>query len=312
MIHHIIRIRRILGPAVLIFSSLILSLLLAELVVRLVFPQYSPAGQVKDFAATATLPPLGQPNSKFRQTENTGEFEAAISFNRYGFRDSRDFSKSTAEDLFVVGDSFCFGWGVDERDRFSSRLETAIGPRIFNICIPKANLDDYLKAIRYAQSKGATVRNVILTVTMENDLLDYSRTELNERSYRYAPKRSGLKIFLVRHSALYFLATTAAHLNATAEGLLVKTGLMSGETVNRIEFSGKAIESSADRVALIAEEFRTTVLIVPSRGLWVGNNRAIEDQFHRAFVKKTGRDEIRFHRPSGTVRGRRKSDAVPL
>src|SRR5262249_12776763 len=50
-------------------------------------------------------------------------------------------------------------------------------------------------------------------------------------------------------------------------------------------YSPEIIESSANRLAEIARRYNEVkILIIPSRGLWVGDNRSIEDRVHREFV----------------------------
>ena len=95
----------------------------AEYSVRLTLPKYDPAGHVSFYTDSVTGVLLGRPNSRTRQIKNSGDYDVEIAFNRHGLRDRRDIANGTARDLYVLGDSFAFGWGVEESERFSSLLE---------------------------------------------------------------------------------------------------------------------------------------------------------------------------------------------
>jgi hypothetical protein len=58
------------------------------------------------------------------------------------------------------------------------------------------------------------------------------------------------------------------------------------EGIAKNDYDPAVIDSSADRLREIAERYRTLVVLIPSRALWVGNSRsrAIEDRVHTAFV----------------------------
>src|SRR5262245_8364736 len=114
---------RILGAnTILAVSSVALSLLLFEFLVRLVFPIYDPSCHVT-FDRLPDGTPIGPRGAVLRQAKNTGDYDVEVRFNDLGFRDEKLLSKATKADLFVVGDSFAFGWGVSTEDRFSNRLE---------------------------------------------------------------------------------------------------------------------------------------------------------------------------------------------
>lgn len=81
------------------------------------------------------------------------------------------------------------GWGVDEDKRFSNLLEEHLkdcgppAPRVFNIAIPD-NIVGYQRLLKYAESRGAKVRRMVVGICMENDLRDYhdgkSQRDLSE------------------------------------------------------------------------------------------------------------------------------------
>src|SRR5262249_7665883 len=117
--------------------------------------------------------PIGPRGAVLRQTKNTGDYDVEVRFNDLGFRDEKLLATATNAALFVVGDSFAFGWGVSAKDRFSERLEVILNRQVFNIAVPGTDLNGYYRLIRYAEKNGVAVKNVILSVTMENDIHAY-------------------------------------------------------------------------------------------------------------------------------------------
>jgi hypothetical protein len=163
--------KKFINP-IIFLSSNILSLLLLEFLIRIILPVYDPSGML-EFYQNQDGVPLARENSISRQWRNTGDYNVAVRINQYGFRDSKDLSLSTVNDIFVVGDSFSFGYGVEEDERYSNLLETKLNTPIYNISIP-TDFDGYEKLIAYAQKNGATINHLIIGVTMENDLANYA------------------------------------------------------------------------------------------------------------------------------------------
>ena len=98
--------------AILIALSVAFGLILSELLVRLLLPIY-PSGRL----TVHQLPDgtqIGPPGTVLRQV--TDEYDVEAHFNEWGFRDEKDLTTATQEALYVVGDSFAFGWGVRSRD----------------------------------------------------------------------------------------------------------------------------------------------------------------------------------------------------
>lgn len=70
--------------------------------------------------------------------------------NRLGYRDGQ--IKAKRPDVYriiVVGDSFTFGDGIEERDRFSNLIEDDLGPRyeVLNFGTPAHNLPQHLRTL---------------------------------------------------------------------------------------------------------------------------------------------------------------------
>lgn len=252
--------------------------------VRWTLPRFDPAGTLS-FRVTEAGLPLGIPGATTRQYKNTGDFDVEVGFNRYGFRDRKDLASAEPADWFVVGDSYSMGWGVEEAERFSDLLDQRLDRRFFNISIP-ADLLGYARLVDYAKRRGAPIRRLLVGVCMENDLLDYRALE--GQSQPSAP-RTGvrrIKAWLTANSALYAAVTTVVHRYPLLRSLAIRSGLVVDNIagMRRNRFDPDILEASLERVVRLVEPYQAVVVIVPSRGLWVGGNESTESRIHAAFV----------------------------
>ena len=262
---------------------------IAEYSVRLAQPEINPAYHLRFVKGGGDLPALGERNSVHRQIKNTGDFDVTVRFNGYGLRDSKDLAEATGEDIILVGDSFTFGWGVEENERLTERLEERIGRRVFNISVP-ADVDGYERLIGFAEENGATVGTLIVALSMETDIAVYEKRK-PEPTAGKAPAGGGLKQvkeYLMGHSALYFLVTTLVHRTAWLKDLAVRAGLLvpNLEGIHPYQSSAEAIESTVGYLARLAGRYPTTVLVIPSRALWHGSATTGEERRHGAMVER--------------------------
>src|SRR5262245_57963872 len=266
---------RLGGNALLVVFSIILTVALLEFLVRTFFPAYDPSGQVK-FIRGADGTVLGPPGA-FRQTKNTGDYDVEVRSNDWGLRDEKLLTAAQKEDFFVVGDSFAFGWGVNSQDRFSNRLQAILNRPVFNISIGGGDFDGYHRSIRYAEANGAAVQNLIVSVTMENDLHIYDNLASRDstpslRSVLPSLSLSRIKAHLTGNSALYVLATRAVHQTTWLHSVAVQLGLIRPnlEGIGDENVSREALRSSAFRLDRLVVGRNAVIVIIPSRRLWAG------------------------------------------
>ena len=214
--------------------------------------------------------------------------------NARGLRDDKDVAKATANDIAVVGDSFAWGWGVQAEERFSDRLQKLTGKRVFNVSTP-TDLAGYGALIAYARKLGGKFGTVVLAICMENDLLDYG-AGAGDADRVLVANPGGVRGWLERTSAAYLLLTTAVQQTAWLKAPAVWLGVITPnlEGIAQSDFSEAAIDSSARKVADLARNQRLLVVIIPSRALWIGDNRAVEDRIHKGFLAALGRLGIDF------------------
>ena len=281
------------GKAAVFLLSTAVSVFIAEWSVRLALPAYDPAGHVVWQTHPRAGTVLGQPGTTARQVKNSGDYNVSVHFNRHGFRDRQDVSTGHDKDMYVVGDSFAFGWGVEESERFSNVLARLRNERVFNLAA-SLNVDGYEKLFPYAESLGAKFGRVVLSLNMIDDVQRYAVEKVETRpSPVIAPTRNGLDIslmavknFLLRESAFYFLMTQSLNQFQPLRRFLISVGII--KTINEISSAlpdRGAISVTADRLAALDQRYDLTVLIIPSRGLWVGARRSETREVHNRVVR---------------------------
>ncbi len=229
-----------------------------------------------------------------RQFKNTGDFDVEVEFNQYGFRDRKDIAQSTSSDYFVVGDSFSFGWGVKEEERFSNLLQEKLAAKVYNIS-STTDFFGYGKLVQYAVSHGAKIRRLVVGVCMENDLLDYEAMEAQMKAGWNGgnAEKSGsginlrtVKQYLATKSAAYTALTFLVHQTALLNQIAIHLGLIVDNIagMSKNAYSETVLASSVRKLVEITRPFDTTILIIPSRGLWIGSNIATEALVHGKFV----------------------------
>jgi hypothetical protein len=271
-----------------IATAFLVAGVIAEYSVRLAQPEINPANHLRFIDGGGDMPALGPPNSLHRQIKNTGDYDVTVRFNGYGLRDAKDLTQSTADDLFLVGDSFTFGWGAEEDERLTERLQALIGRPVYNISVP-ADIDGYEKILAYATEKGATIGRLIVAVSMETDIRVYDAPK-KAPPPDVAPARGlpWVKQRLMSNSALYFMVTTIVHRTPWLRDLAVRAGLLvpNLEGIHERRFSPEAIESSVLLLKRLARRYETVFLVIPSRALWHGTHRESEDRQHRALIAR--------------------------
>jgi hypothetical protein len=283
-------IGRAIRPALLTLVGVAVALAAFELAVRLFFPAFDPSGQFRFSHEVAGGLILGEPGTSTRQRKNTGDYDVPVRINARGLRDDKDVAQATSADIAVVGDSFAWGWGVQVEERFSDRLQALSGRRVYNVSTP-TDLTGYGKLIDYAHALGAKFGTVVLAICMENDIRAYAPAQGDAGG---APSTESLRDWLERSSAGYLFFTTVIHQAPWLEAPAIRLGLITPnlEGIARNSYAEAAIESSVAKVAELAKKDRLIAVIIPSRALWVGDNRAVEDRVHKGFVAALGRARV--------------------
>jgi hypothetical protein len=280
-----------IGGLALLAVSTAACLLALEVAVRYCFPFFSPKTQIP-FRLNEDGVALGPAGQSVRQATPKGDYDTVVHFNALGLRDRKDLRSAKETDWFAVGDSFTLGWGVDEDQRYSDRLEqlfqtNGIPAVVYNVAIPE-NLVGYGRLLKYAQSRGGTVRHLIVGVCMENDLQNYTDARGDwERAQgkdwqRAVPRKELVRMWLRHHSALYTAVSFSFQRSAFVRHALEKVGIAR----NVSELSGststdeQVVLTSRDRIRQLVAGYDALVVLIPSRRLWYGASTEQERQVH--------------------------------
>ena len=100
-----------------------------------------------------------------------------IRINELGFRESSDIS---AAEIFTLGDSFTFGWGVNEAESWPGLLESRLGRVVYNLGIHDASPRQELELLKHVlkqQGESVQIRTLLWMFYEGNDLEDdYTET----------------------------------------------------------------------------------------------------------------------------------------
>jgi len=272
--------------------SVLLAIFLTEIILPIFSDKYKATPKVKYYTIEDGAR-IGKKNTKAIQYNTANEFRIEVSFNDHGFRDEKDLRDSKEEDIFIVGDSMGMGHGVDEDKRFSNILDKILAKKnVYNISIP-TNIPGYVANTKYAISRGANIKNVIVGVTMENDIYLHSD---NRKLWKQSKKGQRdylgrIKHFLVDNSVTYRLITSIIHQNKIIRNFFLSIGIIKpplyvdSYTGISHDFLNKAVDSSVKELEYF-KKFNTVILINPSRYLWVKETKNKAEHKHNQFVKK--------------------------
>ena len=263
-------------------------LVMQEFSIRLALPEFNPSKHLV-FSWHVNGLSLGMPTTTQRQIKNTGDFNVEVQFNRYGLRDSEDVSLAESKDFLLVGDSFIFGWGVEEDKRLGEQLEKLITRQTYNAAIP-GDLNTYELLAKYARQKSNSEPRTIIGLNMETDILPYQAISPGPKTTSATPKSSlhlqAIKEFLIKNSAIYFLITRQIHQTAWLRDIAVSLGLIQPNLQSRAARvpTSKAIELTVQRATEVASYLNATIVLIPSRYIWFGNRRQQLSKIHETIA----------------------------
>lgn len=98
-----------------------------------------------------------------------------IGIDNHGFREDTPIDSAH---IFALGDSFTFGWGVNQEDLWIDIIEKNIGQAVFSLGIHDSSPKQELELLKYViQNMAVTVDHVLWLIYEGNDLEDsYSET----------------------------------------------------------------------------------------------------------------------------------------
>ncbi len=276
--------KRILANLVLLTVVLSLGFGAMELATRLLWPDWRDFNsgrfmQVVDVPGLGTTV-IGQPGFDGTFSNNNADFRTNIKINAFGHRELVPVEAADGR-IWVVGDSFSFGWGVEFAETYAVQLENLTGFKTYNIANPGTNVCGYQAAIA---RMPATVKPkaLIVGLTLENDLSILSCVAQREQVVRTSetnqknqPPQSfiGLKAWLKNHLALYNFVVLNLKKNDVTRAFLASTGIMADIKVDILQNNQRlalnALVNTADNIkdiaAFLPANVPMIILIIPSR-----------------------------------------------
>ena len=154
------------------FISLFIGLIIGEVIIRIFFPQViSPVQFYYDSKLGGMVPVPNQKGFKSHPKEYYYEYQN----NEIGMRDTRQIAdyKQIPFKILSIGDSFTYGWGVNDDETFSKILEKKINRdsvAVLNAGASGAGTD---YALKFFQVRGKEISpKVVLYFYYENDRVD--------------------------------------------------------------------------------------------------------------------------------------------
>lgn len=165
--------------SILFIGSVVFSLFLAEFLMRVFLPHQSHREKyLRTFDAFQVLPGASQFDPELGYSLNpnldmrfdTAEFRTSVLTNSHGFRD--DEASLDDPDVVFLGDSFCFGWGVEGAETCESLFETETGLKSLNMGVPGyGTVQQFLLLQRYSEKVDVTGKTAIFLLFF-NDFRD--------------------------------------------------------------------------------------------------------------------------------------------
>ena len=286
------RTRSAAAKVLLLTVTLLIGVSMMEWGVRRLFPYFSPTAQVP-FRLVAKGMALGPAGQTVRMATPKGDYNSVLRFNQDGFRDTKTLAEVRDSDWYALGDSYTMGWGVEEEERFSNRLEQEfkahnLPARVFNIALPD-NIIGYGRLLRYAESRGAKVRRVVVGICMENDLRDYrdGKGAWDMMGLPPSSNKEAIREWLKKHSALYIAASYELQRLTFTRKLLNRLGIARSidELTGHNEWDETVLGTSRDELVKLVAGRDALILIIPSRNLWHGAYIPTEQRVHETFIR---------------------------
>src|ERR1044071_4049271 len=179
-------IRGILINLSLIIVSTLFALFLSEMAVRYIGlkPMYVSPERDKFWTYDPVLGWAHQPGQE--GVFETPQFRTAVRINEKGLRDrSHSYTRQNANGrILVLGDSFAWGYGVEESERFSQVLEKSMDVEVINAGVSGYSTDQELL---WYQNEGIKYEtDLVVLVLAGNDVGDNDQRLVS--SIYYKPK----------------------------------------------------------------------------------------------------------------------------
>ena len=307
-------LKTLLAPILLATAATVLSLLGAELLLRIVFPSN---GVTRIPTQYLTESRIGfTPNAEWTVVEP--EFTEKVNINSLGYRDIEvDPARPT---IVFLGDSQTFGTGLNFGERVSDIVRAELPSRcasfplqVLNVAMPGASTFDELAFLQDIRSKGVKVQAVLLGVVTNDHLPNKKQTELKEKLGKDLARKKewSLSKFLreLRNGSRLISFTTQrlskiAWFNSIYAKYKLDLGLGEFQSLRNIyaneEIAADKISYTTQLIKQIATIAPTSVVVIPDKYRYVSS---LQGAAYEELVKGLQPGEtIDFNRESRIMR----------
>lgn len=216
------RLRRFVGRLLLLVVPLLLTFGFAELALRIAGGPGSggedpnpPESKWLTFESSTELGWIFPPDT-------TGIYKSSgrhtpVATNTWGLRGPEVSTDTLARRLLVLGDSYAFGWGMEDEVGLVRLLEQGLRRKfpgspveVINGSIPGYSIYQQIRMLEYVQ-KRSEIHTVVATLSLANDLIDEKRIRrfvpdrLEEFSYQWRDPVSRTARIISASSVLTFI-----------------------------------------------------------------------------------------------------------
>jgi len=298
------------GIVLAIVISVFVGVGLAEVLLRIAMPDWREfySGRFMTSIEVPGHSPViaGKPGFEGYFSQNNGDFRVRISLNQLGHRNAEPATMADGQ-IWVIGDSMTFGWGVERSEMYSEVLEKTLNVPVYNLASPGTDICGYQSMVA-RMPKGSQPRATIIGLVLENDVRMYNCQAEAAQNVAHKSGQStakdgfnllDAKRFATRHSALYNFFAVALKRVGFVQNLLVRVKLLNKpHMVNQNiapEQLPRLAASTVNELLRLRSMLPSTapfsVMVVPTR-FEIRDSTPLFEQLRRAILSELSRHGI--------------------
>lgn len=265
------------GGIVALLVGGILALLAAEIALRIAMPHWREFWSgwfITSEPHADGVVAIGRPGYRGTFAQNNGDFRVEVRINEIGLRNDAPAAAANGQ-VWVVGDSMSFGWGVETEQTYAKVAERAAGRGVYNVASPGTDVVGY-QVLLQRMPAGVRPAAVIVGLVLENDVVDYRARRAPASQHAASARgssRDWLKMELTANSALYNFFAVSLKRSDVVTNFLVSIGFVEPAQGYRHVLDGVDVDELIDQTAgelanlqrLLPQDAPLGVLVIPSR-----------------------------------------------
>ncbi len=304
------------GRLVATVVGLLLLVVISEGVLRIATPHWRDFHSAR-FMQMEAVPKFGAivtglPGFDGYFAQNNGDFRVQIKINKFGLRNPEPI-ESANKRIWFIGDSMTFGWGVEQKEMYSTVANGGPGQLTYNVASPGTDICGY-QALAARMPKSTKPNAVIVGLILENDIKAYecpNEAKVSLKNLRGKSIESGriltwfgMKRILTGTSALYnFIAVALKRVNFIRETLTTLGIIRKVHTYSqrfRADDLNIVVDRTVYELSVLKQMFSPktpiAVLVAPARFELI-NGDPFYKRLRKAIVARLQAEKIAFIDP---------------